>query len=92
MNAWREREQAVLAEGREWTRQRWEEQLQLDSMGLETVGPERGEELEGVRWRDLQWETVVGTVRLNVRRGYSPELQRWICPARRAWGLAAYAA
>ena len=86
MNALREREQAVLAEGREWTRRRLEEQLQLDSMGLETVCPESGEALEEVRWRDLQLETVVGTVRLKVRHGYSPELQRWICPARRAWG------
>ena len=91
MNSLRQREQQVLAEGREWTRQRLEEQLQLDSMAMEMTGPESGEELENVRWRDLRLETVAGTVRLKVRHGYSPELERWICPARLAWGLAAYA-
>ena len=91
MNPLRQREQQVLAEGREWTRQRLQEQLQQDSIGMEMVCPESGEELEEVRWRDLQLETVVGTVRLKVRHGYSAEFQRWICPARLAWGLAASA-
>ena len=91
MNSLRQREQQVLAEGREWTRQRLKEQLQLDSIAMEMTCPESGEELEEVRWRDLQLETVAGTVRLKVRHGYSPELERWICPARLAWGLAAYA-
>jgi len=91
MNALRQREQQVLAEGREWTRQRLEEQLQLDSISMEMICPESGEELEDARWRDLQLETVAGTVRLKVRHGYSAVLACWICPARLAWGLAPYA-
>lgn len=87
MNPLRQREQPVLAEGREWTRQRLEEPLQLDSIGREMVCPQSGEELAEVRWRDLQLETVVGTVRLKVGHGYSAELQRWICPARELWGF-----
>jgi hypothetical protein len=46
--------------------------------------------LQDTRWRDLQLHTVVGVVRLRVRHGYAPALARWVCPAREAWGLAAY--
>lgn len=90
MKALQQIEQEVLAEGREWTRRRLEERLQSDSLGLEMIHPETGEDLENTRWRDLQLETVVGTVRLKVRHGYSVELEGWICPARRAWGLEPY--
>ena len=90
MNLLRQREQQVLAEGREWTRRRLEEQLQEDCLGMETVCPRSGEELKEVRWRDLQLETVSGTLHLKVRHGYSEALQSWICPARQWWGLPAY--
>lgn len=90
MNALRTLEQAVLAEGREWTRRRLEEQLQARSHALPALCPQSGQSLSDTRWRDLQLHTVVGGVRLRVRHGYSAALRRWVCPAREAWGLAAY--
>lgn len=90
MNALRTLEQAVLIEGREWTRRRLEEQLQAQSHALPALCPQSGQPLTDTRWRDLQLHTVVGGVRLRVRHGYSAALRRWVCPAREAWGLAAY--
>lgn len=90
MNALRTLEQAVLAEGREWTRRRLEQQLQAQSDALPALCPQSGQSLTDTRWRDLQLYTVAGGVRLRVRHGYSATLQRWVCPAREAWGLAAY--
>jgi hypothetical protein len=90
MNALLELEQTVLAEGREWTRRRLEERLQQASAGLAAVCPATGRPLQDTRWRDLQLQTVSGVIRLRVRHGYSAALGEWICPARRAWGLAAY--
>ena len=87
MNALRELEQEVLAEGREWTRQRLEKKLQAQSEEIPALCPKTAQGLQEVRWRDLQLETVAGTVKLRVRHGYSPALGRWICPAREAWGL-----
>jgi hypothetical protein len=90
MNRLREREQAALAEGREWTRQRLEKQLQEDSDALPAVCPKTGEGLKDVRWRDLQLLTLSGVVKLRVRHGFSRALGQWVCPARQAWGLPAY--
>jgi len=90
MNALREIEQAVLAEGREWTRRRLEEKLQQAARALESVCPRSGRPLRDTRWRDLQLHTVAGVIELRVRHGYSATLDQWICPARTAWGLAAY--
>lgn len=52
--------------------------------------PKTGERLQEVRWRDLQLSTVVGTVKLRLRHGYSPTLEQWVCPARELWGLKPY--
>ena len=90
MNALRAIEQTVLAEGREWMRDRLEEKLQLASHALATVCPATGRPLQETRWRDLQLHTVTGAILLRVRHGYSAALGAWICPARLAWGLAAY--
>lgn len=90
MNALREIEQAVLAEGREWTRRRLEEKLQQAANALETVCPATGTPLQKTRWRDLQLHTVAGVIALRVRHGSSAALGEWICPARLAWGLAPY--
>ena len=57
---------------------------------MEMVCPGSAEDLEEVRWRDLQLDTVSGTLHLKVRHGYSAQLQGWICPARQFWGLPAY--
>lgn len=90
MNRLLQLEQEVLAEGREWTRQRLEQRLQAHSDELPTVCPKTGEGLKDVRWRDLQLRTISGIVKVRVRHGYSPALGRWVCPARQAWGLKAY--
>ena len=90
MNRLRQLEQAVLAEGREWTRRRLEQRLQDDSDALPGVCPKTGAGLKDVRWRDLQLMTISGVVKLRVRHGFSPALGQWVCPARQAWGLQAY--
>jgi hypothetical protein len=90
MNTLRHLEQAALTEGREWTRRRLEERLQAESDGLPPHCPARGQPLTNTRWRTVQLHTVVGVVRIRVRYGYAREAQRWVCPAREAWGLAAY--
>lgn len=46
--------------------------------------------MRNTRWRDLQLHTVAGIVALRVRHGYSESLGKCLCPARTAWGLAAY--
>ncbi len=86
----RQLEQDVLAEGREWTRQRLEKRLQDDSDALSAACPKTGEGLKDVRWRDMQLITVSGVVNLRVRHGYSPALGRWVAPVRYLWGLKAY--
>ena len=90
MNPLRQLEQEVLAEGREWTRQRLEKRLQDHSDALPVVCPKTGQGLKNVRWRDLQLVTISGAVNLRVRHGYSLALGQWICPARQIWGLKAY--
>ncbi len=90
MNKLLQMEQEVLAEGREWTRQRLEKRLQAHSDELPTVCPQTGAALKDVRWRDLQLMTISGLVNVRVRHGYSPALARWVCPARQVWGLKAY--
>lgn len=65
MNPLRQTEQAILVEGREWTRRRLEQQLQQDAAALPTLCPKTGLPLTNTRWRDLQLETVAGLVKRN---------------------------
>ena len=67
-----------------------EEQLQSQAQGMDALCPQSGGPLKETRWRQLQLQTVVGTVHLRVRHGYSLAMGQWVCPARRAWGLQAY--
>ena len=90
MNALRQTEQAILVEGREWTRHRLEQQLQQDAAALPSLCPKTGRPLTKTRWRNLQLETVAGLVKLRVRHGWSEALNRSVCPAREAWDLDAY--
>jgi hypothetical protein len=60
MNRLRQLEQEALAQGREWTRRRLEQQLQDHSDALPAVCPQTGEGLKDVRWRDLQLSTISG--------------------------------
>ena len=87
MNALREAEQAILAEGREWTRLRLEQQMQQQSDAMEALCPKTGRGLKDTRWRDMLLHTVSGIIHLRVRHGYSEALREWVCPARIAWGL-----
>jgi len=90
VNRLRQLEQEALAQGREWTRRRLEQQLQADSDALPAVCPKSGEGLKDVRWRELQLITISGIVKLRVRHGYSPAMGQWVCPARQAWALKSY--
>ena len=90
MNALRQTEQAILLEGREWTRRRLQEQLQRDVDALPALCPQSRAPLTNTRKRDLQLDTVAGCVELRVPIGWSDSLSRWINPVREAWGLAAY--
>jgi hypothetical protein len=90
VNPLRQLEQDVLAEGREWTRQRLENRLQDQSDATPPVCPKTGEGLKDVRWRDLQLMSISGVVKLRVRHGYSLALGQWVCPVRQAWGLQSY--
>jgi len=90
MTTLREFEQGILAEGREWMRRGLERKLQAESDALPALCPRSGAKLKNLRWRPLQLRTVVGTVTVQVRHGYSAALKQWHCPAREAWGLAAY--
>jgi hypothetical protein len=90
VNQLRQLEQDVLAEGREWMRQRLEKRLQDRSDALVAVCPTTGEGLKDVRWRDLQLITISGVLNLRVRHGYNPALGEWVCPIRHLWGLKDY--
>lgn len=90
MNPLRQIEQAVLAQGREWTRVRLQEQLQAQSDTMPMVCPQSQEALVQSRWRAMALDTVTGTVELRVRHGYSRQQGRWICPAREQWELKPY--
>ena len=85
MNRLRELEQAALVEGQEWTRRRLQERLQGEANALDTLCPQSGEPLKDTRWRDLQLDTVVGTVKLRVRHGFSTGLGQFVCPAAFRW-------
>jgi hypothetical protein len=90
MNALRQTEQAILSEGREWTRRRLAAQLQHEADALPLLCPQSGAPLTNTRRRDLQLDTVVGRVELRVRVGWSESLGGWVNPVRHAWGLEAY--
>lgn len=90
MNPLQQIEQEVLAEGREWTRRRLEEQLQQQADAMPAVCPISGEALRDTRWRDFELNTVAGTITIRARYGYSRAQKRWVFPVRAAWGLESY--
>jgi hypothetical protein len=91
MNPLRRIEQEVLALGREWTRLELQKRLQeqCDAMPMECA--QTGQALENTRWREMQLDTVSGKVELRARHGRQAQQKKWVCPARVAWGLSAYA-
>jgi hypothetical protein len=90
MNPLRRIEQEVLVLGREWTRLELQKRLQAQCDALPPECPQSGQLLENTRWRPLELDTVSGKVQLPVRHGYQAQKEKWICPARVAWGLQPY--
>ena len=80
-------EGAVLAEGREWTRQRLENQAQKQINPWGVFCPQSGEPLQGRQRQRLKLMTCAGTIVLKTWRGYSCAVGRWINPTRERWGL-----
>jgi Uncharacterised protein family (UPF0236) len=82
-------EQSVLAEGREWTRQRLETQAQKEVNDWGGICPESGLVLKHRKKQRLKVMTCAGVIVLKTTRGFSTALGRWINPARQRWGLKA---
>jgi hypothetical protein len=90
MKALLEIEAQMLAEGREWTRQRLEERLQAQADQIGAICPQSGLVLKYVRMREFSLMTCVGKVTVRAAYGYSSAMQRWLSPARDQWELAPY--
>jgi len=82
-----ELENAVLAEGREWTRVRLQERLQAEADQL-TACPQSGLVLKRRRRQRFTLQTASGHITLYAPYGFSTQTGRWVCPARKRWGLA----
>lgn len=80
-------EKSVLAEGREWTRQRLEIQAQREVNDWGATCPESGLVLKYRKKQRLKVMTCSGGIVLKTTRGFSTALGRWINPARERWGL-----
>jgi hypothetical protein len=87
MNALLDLEVGILAEGREWTRKRLEEQAQKQVNEWGVRCPQSGDVLKYRKRQRLKLMTCAGTIVLKTWRGYSAALSRWINPARDRWGL-----
>jgi len=86
----RAKEQQRAAEGREWARQKLEEDIQSQARQAPALCPQRGAPLRKTRWRPMQLKTSLGEVNVQVQWGKSAALHQWVCPAREQWGLVAY--
>jgi hypothetical protein len=80
-------EQSVLAQGREWTRQRLETQAQKEVNDWGNLCPQSQELLKYRKRQPLKVMTCAGLIVLKTWRGYSAALGRWVNPARQRWGL-----
>jgi hypothetical protein len=87
MNALLPQEEAVLAEGREWTRGKLEERLQQEINRWGALCPRARPPLERRKKQRLKLSPCAGPVVLKTWRGYSPALGRWLNPTRARWGL-----
>jgi hypothetical protein len=80
-------EMDVLAEGREWTRQRLQERLQAEADAIGEVCPDSGLLLKDVRQRPITLHSCVGLVTVMAAYGFSKQTGRWLSPAREHWHL-----
>jgi hypothetical protein len=83
----REIEMEVEAEGREWTRQRLQEEAGRHG---EVSPPLSGRRLVHRRTRPMHLRTVAGVVELQVLHGQDPADRHWGCPVREHWGLSSH--
>jgi hypothetical protein len=87
MNPLQTLEQAVLTEGREWSRRRLEAQAQKEVDQWATRCPVNGELLTYRKRQRLKLDTCAGQIVVKTWRGYSWALGRWVNPTRHRWGL-----
>ena len=87
MNGLLDWEVGILAEGREWTRQRLEERAQKQVNEWGAHCPQSGAPLKRGKRQRLKLMTCTGMIVLKTWRGYSLALGRWLNPARERWGL-----
>jgi hypothetical protein len=80
-------EQAILTEGREWTRQRLERQAQKQIDDWGGLCPQSGNLLKRRKKQRLTVRSCAGGLELKSQRGYSAAVQRWVNPARERRGL-----
>ena len=85
----REIELEVIAEGREWMKQRLQEKLQQEAERDGRVSPlsQQKAKHRHTEWMTLQ--TGVGQIKLKVWYGWDPGSGQWGCPMRQRWGLVA---
>lgn len=79
-------EAAVMAEGREWMRQRLEKELQQLADEPGEVFPHSGRRLIHRHAYDFHLDTAAGVVEICAWHGQDPADQHWGCPLRERWG------
>src|SRR5580692_9111246 len=82
-----EMEEEVLAEGREWMRQRLEQKLQERADRIRQIFSPPGGTLVRCQKRELTLESSVGRVRVQTDYGQESGGGQWVCPQRRASGI-----
>lgn len=86
----KEIELAVEIEGREWTRQRLEAQLQHAADQHDGVFPRSQRKAQHRRRQVLRLQTAVGLVKVTTWYGWNPATGQWGYPLRETWGLSSH--
>ena len=82
----RQIEQQRAAEGREWARQKLEEDIQQQANAVPALCPKRGAPLRKTRWRPMQLKTSVGVVNVRVQCGGTFEGHPQYAGLQPGWG------
>ncbi len=77
----------VLAEGREWMRQRLEQKLQEQANRRGSVFPPKPKSGVASAQKTPASAHRVGIVELSVWQGFDPTARQWDMPIRQIWGL-----
>lgn len=86
----KEIELEVEMEGREWTRQRLEAQLQREADRHNAIFPRSQRKAQHRRRKVLPLRTVVGLVKVITWYGRDPATGEWGYPLRQTWGLSSH--